>query len=169
MPTPPTATGAERVRREQRTADILAMRLQGFTLRDIGKAQSPPVSPQAIQKLIDKVLDQMVAEPCERLRKLELLRLDELQTAYYEKALAGDIACLDRVMTIMVRRARLAGLDIQPSGLAFNRDGPRYELDETGARVIRVEIVGDPEAAKRRMLIEAKADDGPNQPPPTVN
>lgn len=45
------------------------------------------------------------------LRKLELLRLDELQEVAWRFAMAGQLTGIDRVLKIMERRAKLLGLD----------------------------------------------------------
>jgi hypothetical protein len=47
--------------------------------------------------------------------EMELLRLDQLMLPYYTRAQNGDYAALDRVLSIIDRRARLLGLVSQPS------------------------------------------------------
>jgi len=168
MPRKPTETGAARIKRQERIAAIIAMRLQGFSLQAIGQAQTPPVSMQRIHTIIFAELDRLVVEPTEKLRKLELMRLDELMTAYYERALGGDFAALDRVLAIQARRARLMGLDLGQSGSLRYRDGRIVEEDEV-ERVIHVEIVGDPELRRLQALVDQRSngaeavndDDGP--------
>jgi hypothetical protein len=99
----------------------------------------------------------MVSDAADEARKLELLRLDELLCALYERAIDGDIAAIDRVLAISYRRARLLGLDIQPSGvLRFGDYGPVEQFDEAGRPVVRVEIIGDPEVARREWLFQKR-------------
>ena len=134
----PRLTGPARIERQRRTAAILSMRMEGWGLREIGEAQDPPVSSQAIFKTIKKALAEVVSDEVDEARKIELLRLDELLAAIYERAINGDIAAIDRVLAISHRRIRLLGLDYIPSQAAASRpDGDDWR-DE---RDVRVEIV----------------------------
>ena len=47
------------------------------------------------------------ARPQDEFRRLDLLRLDQLQAAHYAKALGGDNSATDRVLAIMDRRVKL--------------------------------------------------------------
>ena len=103
-----------------------------------------------VHKAIKTTLADLVIEPLEQLRSLELLRLDELIGAIYEQALAGDIAAIDRVLAISYRRARLMGLDMHPGGaLRFGDYGPYEEVD---TKTVKIEIVNDPEWERVRWL-----------------
>jgi hypothetical protein len=53
----------------------------------------------------------MVAEPAEDVRALELLRLDGMFSAAWEKVEAGNLALGDFILRLMARRAKLLGLD----------------------------------------------------------
>ena len=133
-----------------RLSAILSMRLQGHTLREIGAAQDPPVSMQAIHKTVKKALADMMLEPFEHIRLLELARLDECMASIYAQALDGDVAAIDRVLSIQARRARLLGLDAAPAvslrfGAAEDRDNPP---------AARVEVVGGPDPERIRYLEE---------------
>jgi hypothetical protein len=108
---------------------------QRGSLKAIAEAQDPPVTFQAISKLIMAELARLVVGPAEQLRALELERLDEMQAGVYGAALQGDLAALDRCLTIMERRCRLLGLDRY-------RDGKLIEEE------VRVEITNNPEAAR---------------------
>lgn len=127
------------------------MRLQGFTLQAIGDSQDPPIRAQTVYTAIKQALDAQLEEPIESVRKIELLRLDDLLTAVYERAINGDIAALDRVLAIQVRRARLAGLDLQAGGglRLGGGDGPLVEETADGVHTIRVEVIGSPEATRK--------------------
>jgi hypothetical protein len=143
-------TGKRRIERMQRVSQMLSMRRQGASLAQIADAQDPPISFQAVHKALKTALREMVIEPLEQVRTLELLRSDELLSSIYENALAGDIACIDRCLAIMYRRARLTGLDLQPGGvLRFSDHGP---FEDDAQPVMRVEIVGNPEIERVRWL-----------------
>jgi hypothetical protein len=152
-------TSAARIEREQRTATILQMRVSGLTLRDIGQAQAPPVSGVAIFKAIKRALEQMPREPFEQARRVEEMRLDEMLVPVYAKALAGDLASIDAVLSIQARRARLLGLDIvaprpDPAAAIPDRDNPPQ---------VKVEIVGAAAMARRERaalrMIAAQSDE----------
>jgi hypothetical protein len=49
--------------------------------------------------------------PADELRTLELSQLDRMQVAIWDKAIAGNLRAVDRVLKIMRRRAQLLGLD----------------------------------------------------------
>jgi hypothetical protein len=137
------------MRKVERAAKCLAMRLQGFSLKDIGTAQDPPICPQRVHQIVSKALDDVIVENVEQLRKMEQLRLDEVQAVFYERALNGDARALDKVLAIMQRRARLLGLDVQPNATLNSRrhgNGP-YEIDpKTGQPIVRIIVENDPEA-----------------------
>jgi hypothetical protein len=142
-----TITSADRIEREQRTAAIIQMRLAGFTLREIGAAQHPPVSGVAIFKTIRKALDRM-GEAAEQVRRLEELRLDELQAGLYEKALNGDLQAVNSVLAVMAKRSRLLGLDAQPV---------RLGADSHEQPPVKIEVVGDAELHRRAALVAPQA------------
>jgi hypothetical protein len=50
-------------------------------------------------------------EPADEVRVLALQRLDRLLFAVWQKALSGDLECIDRALKIEARRAKLLGLD----------------------------------------------------------
>ena len=149
-------TGKRRVERMKRVSQMLSMRLQGASLAQIGEAQTPPISFQAVSKAIKTALRDVMIEPLEQIRQLDLARLDELFAAIYEPALNGDIACIDRCLAIMHRRARLMGLDLQPGGLLRFGDRGAVEVDEEGRPVMRIEIMGNPEVERVKWLQEER-------------
>ena len=61
-------------------------------------------------KAVHQALTGRVADGVDILRRLELARLDALQTAVWDKALAGDSAAVNTVLRILEQRARLLGL-----------------------------------------------------------
>ncbi len=106
---PSTRTGPKVIKDQERLNRVLALRTQGWTLRQIGEQEG--VSNVRIHQLIVIALQQLVSEPGEEMRRLEQARLDDLQTAVWDRAMNGDYAAIDRCLAIMERRARLMGLD----------------------------------------------------------
>jgi hypothetical protein len=136
----PRLTGPARIERQRRTAAILSMRMDGWSLQAIGEAQDPLASSQEIFKTIKKALAEVVSDEVDEARKIELLRLDELLAGVYERAINGDIAAIDRVLAISHRRIRLLGLDYFATQAAASRpDGD--DDDWRDGRDVRVEIV----------------------------
>jgi hypothetical protein len=152
----PRTTTKAKIERMLQVSRWLSLRLQGHTLAQIGESQDPPISFQAVQKGIKLALDRVAIEPFDQIRTMELLRLDELLAGIYQRATLGEIAAIDRVLAIGVRRARLLGLDMQSNaGLRFGADGPSAvdNIDPvTGERKIRLEIINDPEVCRRERL-----------------
>ena len=58
-----------------------------------------------------KAVDVRESEAVEDHRALELARLDALQVAFWEKAMAGDLKAAGMVLRIIEQRSRLLGLD----------------------------------------------------------
>ena len=92
-----------------RLSRLLAKRVTGMSLRQIGQEESPAISLQAVAQLISRGVSEMVVEPLDQIRRLELFRLDKLQSAIWPAAMLGDIAAIDRVLACMTRRAAALG------------------------------------------------------------
>jgi len=93
-------------------AECLRLRLEGLTHREI--AAQLGVAPATAYRRVHHGLEeinQQNAEEAGMLRDLEALRLDELQSAIWQQAIAGDGGAINRVLAIMTRRAKLFGLD----------------------------------------------------------
>lgn len=144
-------TSKTSIERQMRVSAILTKRLSGMSLQAIAQEQAPPCSPQNIHAVVQRVLRSQMSETVEQARALELLRLDQLLNAIWKTALAGDIACIDRCLSIMARRARLLGLDLRPA-LAENDSD-----EDIDPRTLKVEIIGDPEI-KRLAWLEERSD-----------
>ena len=153
----PTVTGAHRIERERRIADILSMRLAGNSLQAIGDAQDPPVSAQAVHKTIKRAIENMADEAVEQVRRIESLRMDEMTLTVFPAASAGDLAAIDRLLDIMRRRSRLLGLDVRPARLGDASDGYRPDTP-TG-----IEIINNPEIERLKWLEAVLEERG--QPP----
>ncbi|MBB4198583.1 hypothetical protein CCR94_18795 [Rhodoblastus sphagnicola] len=101
--------------RVNRDLAILNMRLHGLTFHEIARklpeAGFARVSVSRIYAIVGKALRSSPNQPARDLRQLELMRLDQLQTAHYKEAMKGDSAAAQRVLAIMDRRAKLLGLD----------------------------------------------------------
>lgn len=115
-----------------RDAQAVELRGRGMTYRAIAE-QLGLHDASAAHKAVQRAMVATVAEPCETLRRLELLRLDTMAVAAWEvldaehplvsagriMALNGEpltdpmpvLHAIDRLLRIAERRARLLGLD----------------------------------------------------------
>jgi hypothetical protein len=153
-------TAISRKQRADRIAAMMELRLKHWSLAEIGKAQTPPISGPRVWKIISEAIDETVREPADKLREIEALRLDRIAKALWDRVEAGgDMTLIDRYLAVMQRRARLLGLDKSPSGmrqiggpLIEGVAGPPMEdtFDESGVRTIRIEVIGNPEASRRK-------------------
>src|SRR5208283_3774644 len=138
-------TDAEAIIKAERLAEILNMRLQGFSLTSI--AQQQKLSIARVTELIAKALEETASEPAAQVRNLELARLDEMLTGIYEKAVNGDLFNVDRVLSIQGRRSRYLGLDKQSSTIFGGVNGG--ETLNVDPSILYVRILGDPEASRK--------------------
>lgn len=120
-------TSAEEIVKTQRIADILALRMQGWSLDAIGDAQEPPISAQRVHQIITEYLSKQPSESAEHVRHMETRRLDEMQIKLMENAIKGDLLAVDRVLAIQVRRASLLGLNCATKVESTGKDGGPIE------------------------------------------
>ena len=138
---------AATVKSAERRAEALAYRRQGYTYDEIGEAMD--CSKQNAHKLVHRALSEMLWENVDQVRTLELARLDAMLAGLWPGAIAGDGHAVDGVLKLMDRRARYLGIDAPVKITRTDAEG-RPVPDEL--RVIRVEIVGDPEVERLRYL-----------------
>lgn len=106
----PTSPG--RCTTAERRLRALELRKAGRTFVQIGAELG--ISHQAANKLVKQALDDLAAaahETAEDMRRLDLERLDAMHAGLWEAAANGKWLSVDRVLAIMERRAKLAGLD----------------------------------------------------------
>jgi hypothetical protein len=95
-----------------RRKEAVDLRVEGKTYREI--AQELGVTPTRARQLVAEALAALqgeTAESAEELRRLELDRLDQLQSGLWEEAAGGNLKAVGAALKIMERRARLVGLD----------------------------------------------------------
>lgn len=115
-------TDPRRIKHEQKVADVLALRLQGWSVRAIGGSVN--LGKSQVHKLIDDALKEMgVRDKTEDLRTLEMARLDEITVGVFPKAAAGDNFAVDSYLKIQQRRMAIAGV-APPSTLNHTISSP---------------------------------------------
>lgn len=98
----------EVIERERR---VLELRLAHYRWSDIA-ASVGYKSAGAAFNAYKRALVRTLQEPADEVRAQERERLDRLGNVVYQRALAGDMAAIDRMLKIMDRRAKYLGLDI---------------------------------------------------------
>lgn len=115
-------------------AKVFELRIQGFTFEQIAREvgfSGPSGAWQAYQR----IKEQMIFEPLEELRQLELMRLDELQHALWDRALDCDLPAANCVLKIMDQRAKLMSL-YKPDKIEANKW--EYEATDIDAEIQRI-------------------------------
>lgn len=93
--------------RRQRCVELAA---QGRTYDEIAQ-EVGYTHRSAARKALIAALDTVLVDNVQQYRALELERLDALQVALWDDAVAGDVTAVDRVLKIINARCRLLGLD----------------------------------------------------------
>lgn len=109
----PQRTNARALTARQREVKALEMRMGGQPYSRIAKALGYRGRSSAYTAVM-RVLDRREAEPAERVRNLELQRLERLLKAYWSRAVRvrqPDIGAAKLCLDILARRARMLGLD----------------------------------------------------------
>jgi hypothetical protein len=101
------------------TARSLVLQVKALDLRRAGTSISAigrklQISKTHAYRLVVTAMDdtrKQIGASADELRAEELSRLDGMLAKVYPKAAKGDLPCIDRVLKIAERRARLLGLD----------------------------------------------------------
>jgi hypothetical protein len=96
---------------EYRKARSVELALQGVPYDDIAKSVGYSNRGTA-WRTVTKALRERVDVAVAGFRQLELSRLDALQHAHWDRALAGDIPSANLVLRVMGQRSRLLGLEL---------------------------------------------------------
>ena len=93
-----------------RQADALMLRLSNASYREIADKMGY-AGPSGAHKAVDTALRAYISEPADRLRTIELARLDVMELALAPAVLSGDTDAIRTRLKCMERRARLTGVD----------------------------------------------------------
>ena len=134
--------------------DIVQARIRGESVRSIAKRLSCTLA--EVHKVLDRFAETTIDEKTRKhTLALELARLDELQTVFHDRALAGDVHCGALVAKIIERRCTMLGLYTPPTATlqVIEADAPREtSTDKISALIHR---------------IRGKTRDDPDNPPST--
>ncbi len=120
---------------KERDSKVFELRIQGFTFEQIA-VQVGFSGPSGAWQAYQRIRSEFIFESVEEARQLELMRLDEMQFAVWDRAINGDLPALSCVLKIMDRRAKLLGLD-KPEKMEVNRwDYDASNIDEEVQKII---------------------------------
>ncbi len=126
----------EQIERENK---VLELRSQSFTWRAIADAVGYASGAGALKAYM-RAIKRQQQEPVEAALFMELTRLDELQSTYWEPAVQGNMRAGEFVLRIMDRRAKFLGLDaptkIQAEVVSY--EGGAGSLDAEVDRIARI-------------------------------
>ena len=168
---PPRFNKEQQIANQRRS---LAFRTKGATYAQI--AAEIGVSQTMAYKYVQKelaTLDPIRKEMAERLRDLELERLDKLYLHLSDRITPAQdqarpathelVALINTAVNIAARRAKLLGLDMPTTIAQTNTAGKDINPLQLTKRELEIRIEG-----LRRMMDE-KPDDPPQKPPTTVH
>lgn len=107
----PRVTGRHRNRAlaAARRRQAVELALSGATYQRIAEEMGY-ASRGTVYRIVQQALTRAEAETIDELRELELKRLDALQSAYWERAVCGDLQAAAVVIRVIDRRCRLLAL-----------------------------------------------------------
>lgn len=128
MPSGSSRTSPPRIKAAERRVDALALRRDGSTFARIGDALG--ISRQGAHELVTRGLRDLAErdqEAAAELRQVEWRRLELVEAAFWEEALAGNARAAGIVLRCSGQRARLAGLNLVE---------PLVQIGVTGATTV---------------------------------
>jgi DNA-binding CsgD family transcriptional regulator len=156
-------TSPKAIRLQQRRAEALDYRLQGYSYHQISKEMR--CNPSTVYNLVCEAMVGLVPpEKVEEAFALDMARCDQMLAAIFGNAREGDLPSIDACLKIMSHRARLMGLNRDGSQAASVHftvnagDDKQPDAEDVG---IRVEFVRSRHAAvaPERITYDGKSAD----------
>ena len=121
----------------RRDARVYELRIQGNTFEQIA-SEVGYSGPSGAWQAHQRIKSEWIFESIDEARQLELMRLDELQVAVWDRAINGDLPAAHCVLKIMDRRAKLLGLD-KPEKIEVDKwDINAEDLDAEVERIVNI-------------------------------
>lgn len=108
--------GVNEVSAAMKQRRALELRIAGHTFEEIA-SELGYTYPSGAKKAVDTALFKTLKEPAERLRDLEVARMDVMLKSLWPDVLAGKARSVEVAIKVLERRAKLLGLD---APLKFN-------------------------------------------------
>lgn len=100
---------AAELRRQEKIAEALEYRSQGFNYRQIGEAMG--VAHTTARNYVEQGMREMIEEPAEEVRQMTLHRLDLMMTKVFGEFISsGDIVLIDPILKLQDRICRYSGV-----------------------------------------------------------
>jgi hypothetical protein len=120
---------------KKRDVRVFELRIQGNTFEQIA-TEVGYSGPSGAWQAYQRVKSECIYESMDESRQLELMRLDDLQVAVWDRAINGELPAAHCVLKIMDRRAKLLGLD-KPEKVEVNKwDFNAEDLDAEVQRIV---------------------------------
>lgn len=143
---------------QARRTEALTLRLAGLTQEQI--AERLEIEKPAVDRMINRTLNQAENQNVEQMRSLENQRLDRAQTAIWQQVLNGDLKAVETFLRISQQRSKVNGLDA-PKKVDVNvgiRNEMQRALDELESVAAEATVIDQVEEAVEE---ETEDDDGP--------
>lgn len=164
---------ADKLAKEQRTRDVMQLRVAGASMPEIARQLNLSVS--TVHSHISKALDALAkADQAQtaRLRAMSMQRLDRLLMACWTKATAGDMKAVREARFLVIAQGKLLGLEApvkiahtDPTG-EIERSPQDWimpvppEMDPQAWATSTQAMLRDREAAAERLVEEVLANAG---------
>jgi hypothetical protein len=123
-----------------REAEVVKLRRGGMTW-DMIAQRTGFANPSSARQAFERANLRVIRDDVEALRVLEEDRLDILQTAYWGKALGGDLPAAQYVLKVAESRRKLLGLDMpvrqQVEVISYDANSIQSELARIYAAALR--------------------------------
>jgi len=120
---------------KRRDARVFELRIQGNTFDQIA-GEVGYSGPSGAWQAYQRIKSEVIFESIDEARQLELMRLDEMQLAVWDRAINGELPAAHCVLKIMDRRAKLLGLDKPEKVEVNNWDFNAEDLDAEVQRIV---------------------------------
>ena len=110
----------------------MELRIEGRTYGEIA-AEVGYANRGTAHRVVQKALNARTAEGVDLLRVMEVGRLNALQFAVWERAMAGHVPSIRAVLRIIVPRIALLGLSLEDVDSDRNRHEPRTVVVPPGS------------------------------------
>lgn len=104
-----SATSPRQIKRRERMAKAIELRLCGYTMQQIAVALK--VSPATAYRMVDEAMNERVMRGVEEYREITLGRLEALLSGFFKDAVQGDARALSSVLRIIDQQRSITGMD----------------------------------------------------------
>jgi hypothetical protein len=138
-------TSPKRIAQRRKEALALQLREQGYSHAQI--AAHMKLSPSRVCRMIFSAMDKLIpVESAERVRVLEMRRLDAIQSEIWEDVINGNLGAIHAYLRLSDQRSRLMGL--------YPKDGQQVTVGLPGNNVDEIQITFVPGPRQRGEVVD---------------